>query len=195
MEYRVPVKIRAMLGPKPTEQGYPMTGIVSTPDGDYLGAVSGFVPRPQPKRKGRPKTPEAAMLRYCKFLAQWANPQTNTDLTDKPGARRRAGLTVADENTLQRQARRDELACMGWLEVVIHQRGIVHEVIVFPATPAVAVATNALRIIGPAWRYQGGALAHGDVNLTIALHGDADALVARIRAERTILALPGAPDI
>ncbi|WP_156030188.1 hypothetical protein [Thiomonas sp. FB-Cd] len=86
----IAVKIRAMLGQRWTEHGYPMTGLVSTPDGDYLGTVNGFIPRPEPKRKGRPKTPAEKIRQYCAFLAQWANPSRILSYSNQP-RRKHAG--------------------------------------------------------------------------------------------------------
>ena len=197
MEYRLPVKIRAMLDRKPTEQGYPMTGIVNTPEGLYLGMVNGFIPKPPPKPKGRPATPDAKMLRYCRFLAEWGNPGTNPQLleSEKAEARRRAFNTTADDrghDALQRKSRRDEVTCRGWLEVLIHEGGAVLEVLVFPDLPKVGAATSAIRIIGEGWRYKGGAVTYGELVLTIDA-SDPEALRQRIEREPQILCLPGKP--
>ena len=174
-----------------------MTGIVSTPEGYYLGTITGFIPKPPPKQKGRPKTPEAAMLRYCIFLAEWANPTTNPQLLDKPGARRRAFQTPAGDHrhdAMQRQARRDETNCMGWIEACIHADGRVHTVIVFPEVPSVQGGTDKLIVSGLAWRYADAQLAYGEITLTVQMLGDTTARAQRLCEQPSIIALPGSPD-
>jgi len=198
MEYRLPFKIRAVLG-QATEQGYPLGGIMETPERLYLGTVSGFIPKPEPKRKGRPKTPAAKMLRYCRFLAEWANPVTNPQLleTAKPEARRRAFKTAAGDaahESIQRKSQRDEAESVGWLEVLLHRDGAVEEVLVFPVSPGVASATSAVRIVGNGWRFRSGGITHGEIVLTIGANNPA-AIQQRIERERTILCIHAPPDI
>ena len=200
MSYQIPVKIRAMLGRTETEQGYPMTGIVSTPEGLYLGMVSGFIPRPEPKRKGRPKTPQAKMLSYCRFLAEWANAVTNPQLleSEKAEARRRVFNTTAADHghdAIQRKSQRDEAECMGWLEVLVLKGGEAHEALIFRDPPTMAAATSEVQMSGLAWRYRDGAVTHGEIVLTVQMRGDLEALRSRIERERTVLTMLYPPDI
>ena len=159
--------------------------------------VNGFIPKPPPKPKGRPATPDAEMLRYCRLLAEWGNPGTNPQLleSEKAEARRRAFNTTADDRShdaLQRKSRRDEVTCRGRLEVLIHEGGAVLEVLVFPDLPMVAAATSAVRIIGDGWRYKGGAVTHGELVLTIDA-SDPEAIRQHIEREPQILCLPEKP--
>lgn len=200
LDYHIQVKIRAMFGRSETEQGYPMTGIVETPEGLYLGMVNGFIPKPEPKRKGRPKTPAEKMRRYCLFLAEWANPATNPRLleSEKADARRRAFGMNANSNehdAIQRKSQRDETQCMGWLEVLIRSGDAVHEVLVFRDAPTVAIANSGIRITGDGWRTRGKVAAHGSIELSIQMGGDLEGLRDRIARERTILFMPASPDI
>jgi hypothetical protein len=161
---KIPVKLRLLTAPQ-TPDGIPITGHALDKDtGAYLGTVTGMLPTssiPQKRSRGRPKNQEAPMLRYCEYLRLWANPVTNRSLTGKDAARQRAasslGLANAAEDVL-RIARRDEKACRGALEVVLHDGQSVRVVIVFDEPFEARAGHDRVRIIGPAWVLDGSTL-------------------------------------
>ena len=164
MIVKIPVKLRLLIAPQ-TPDGIPITGHALDKDtGSYLGTVTGLLPTSfisQKRTRGRPKNQAKPMRRYCEYLRQWANPVTNRSLIDKDAARRRAAVSLQLANRTEdvlRIARRDEKACRGALEVVLHDGQSVQVVIVFDESLEASAGHDRVRIIGPAWVLDGDTL-------------------------------------
>jgi hypothetical protein len=164
MILKIPVKLRLLTAPQ-TPEGIPITGHALDKDtGAYLGTVTGLLPTssiPKKRSRGRPKNQAAPMRRYCEYLKTWANPVTNRRLIDKDAARARAATRLGlanDPEDVLRIARRDEKACRGALEVVLHDGLSVQVVIVFDESFEASAGHDRVRIIGPAWVLDGSTL-------------------------------------